>query len=55
MNVPVTYTGSGRRIQLMPEAIYEIARDREHALQLLAANGYISRLDLPKLLARGQD
>jgi len=55
LNVPVTYTGSGRRIQLMPEAIYEIARDREHALQLLAANGYISRLDLPKLLARGQD
>lgn len=52
LNVPVTYTGSGRRIQLMPEAIYEIARDREHALQLLAANGYISRT--PTLLARGQ-
>ncbi|GAB3656520.1 hypothetical protein GCM10028833_32230 [Glycomyces tarimensis] len=41
--LPVTYSGRGRnrQAQLMPEAIYEIARDREHALQLLAANGYI--------------
>jgi hypothetical protein len=43
LNVPVTYSGrkKDRRVQLMPEAIYEVARDREHALQLLAANGYI--------------
>jgi hypothetical protein len=43
LTVPVTYSGrkKDRRVQLMPEAIYEIARDREHALQLLAANGYI--------------
>lgn len=43
LHVPVTYSGrkKDRRVQLMPEAIYEIARDREHALQLLASNGYI--------------
>jgi hypothetical protein len=57
LNLPVTYSGrkSDRRVQLMPEAIYRIARDREHALQLLAANGYISRFEIPKLLARGRD
>lgn len=43
ITVPVTYSGrkSDRRVLLMPEAIFEIARDREHALQLLASNGYI--------------
>jgi hypothetical protein len=57
LTLPVTYSGrkSDRRVQLMPEAIYSIARDREHALQLLAANGYISRFEIPRLLARGQD
>lgn len=45
LKVPVTYSGrkGDRRVQLMPEAIYTIARDREHALRLLAENGYISR------------
>lgn len=57
LSLPVTYSGSrnNRRVRLMPEAIYAIARDREHALQLLAANGYISRFEIPKLLARGRD
>jgi len=43
LSLPVTYSGrkKDRRALLMPEAIYAIARDREHALQLLAANGYI--------------
>lgn len=34
-------TLTNRPGRLMPEAIYGIARDREHALQLLAENGYI--------------
>ena len=44
--VQVTYTGTGSRRKkrpprLMPEEIYKIADDREHAIRLLYKNGYL--------------
>lgn len=36
-----TRRGTGRRVRLMPESIYEIARDRDEAIRLLTAHGYI--------------
>jgi hypothetical protein len=31
-----------KRIRVMPETIYRVARDREHAIELLKANGFIA-------------
>lgn len=45
---PFRLTGGGVAPRLMPESIYEIARDQEHAIQLLKRHGYI--LDLPAYL-----
>lgn len=36
-----TRRGTGRKVRLMPESIYEVARDRDEAIRLLAAHGYI--------------
>ena len=30
-----------KRVRVMPETIYKVARDREHAIELLKANGFI--------------
>jgi hypothetical protein len=30
-----------RRVRVMPETIYKVARDRDHAIELLRANGFI--------------
>lgn len=31
-----------KRVRVMPETIYKVARDREHAIELLKANGFIA-------------
>lgn len=45
---PISLPGGGVAPRLMPESIYEIAEDRDHALRLLRRHGYI--LDLPAYL-----
>lgn len=31
-----------KRVRVMPETIYRVARDRDHAIELLKANGFIA-------------
>lgn len=44
----ITFAGTSdmdrrdRRVRVMPETIYRVARDREHAIDLLRANGFIT-------------
>lgn len=45
---PVQLPGGGSAPRLMPESIYQIARDRDHAISLLRRHGYI--IDRPRYL-----
>lgn len=42
---PLVLPGGGVAPRLMPESIYEIARDQEHAIDLLRRHGYLRDVD----------